>query len=166
MNNMELLQQLKDIHLPSNIYMGPIAPGWMIVFILLLGLLSCLIYIWYRKNQRKKTVKFALLKLKMLKNLIAENPKNINIAAEISTLIRRTALLYFPRADIAGLSGNDWLNFLNCSGNTTQFTEETGRMLIDAPYRKNSSLDLMPLISLTQAWLVTISKKNRLAMEK
>lgn len=160
------LQQLKDIHPPHAINHWPTAPGWIIAFAILLGLISDLIYVWYQRNHRNNTVKFALLKLKKLKGLIAENPDNINIASEISILIRRTALYYFCREDIAGLSGSNWLNFLNHSGNTTQFTEETGRLLIDAPYRKSNTADLISLFDLTQAWLVTISKKNRLSAEK
>lgn len=160
------LQQLKDIHLPHAIPMWPIAPGWIIIFTLLIILISYLIYAWYQRNQRKNTVKFALKKLENLKGMIVDNPENINIAAEISTLIRRTALYYFRREEIAGLSGNDWLNFLNRSGNTTQFTDEAGHLLIDAPYRKINSTDLTPLFALTQAWLVTISKNNRLSVEK
>jgi len=160
------LQQLKDIHLPHAISLWPTAPGWIILFAILLGFISYLIYSWYQRNQRKKTVKFALAKLKKLRELSAKNPDNINIAAEISTLIRRTTLYYFRREDIAGLSGRDWLYFLNRSGNTTQFTDETGLLLIDAPYRKNNTSDLTPLFALTQAWLVAISKNNSLAVEK
>ena len=160
------LQQLKDIHLPHAINMLPLAPGWITLFAILSGLSSYLCYIWYQRHKRKKTVKFALAKLKQLKELNVTNPENINIAVEISTLIRRTALHYFRRDEIAGLSGNDWLAFLNHSGNTIQFNDETGRLLIDAPYRKNNTADLMPLFVLTQAWLVTIAKQNRLPAEK
>lgn len=160
------IQQLKDIHLPHAISMWPTAPGWIILFATVLGLIIYLIYFLIKRNQRKSTVKFALTKLKKLKELSAENPDNINIAAEISTLIRRTTLYYYRREEIAGLSGQDWLNFLNRSGGTNQFTESTGLLLIDAPYRKTNTADLTALFALTQDWLVTISKKNRFAVEK
>ena len=152
------LQQLRDIHLPHAISMWPTAPGWIIVYVILSGLTVYLLYILYQRKQRQITVKFALLKLESLRKLISDNPENINIAAEVSILIRRTALHYFHRDEIAGLSGNDWLNFLNDSGRTTQFTEESGRLLIDVPYQKNNAIDLMPLILVSQKWLVTISK--------
>jgi hypothetical protein len=160
------LQQLKDIHLPHAINMWPIAPGWIILFIIFLGLTSYLLYSGYQRNQKKKTVKFALTKLNQYKELIATNPQDINIAAEISMLIRRTALHYFRREDIAGLSGDNWLDFLNRSGDTTQFTGAVGRILIDAPYRNNDTTDLTPLFTLTLTWLMTISKKNILLAEK
>lgn len=160
------LQQLKDIHLPHPVSLWPAAPGWIMVFFMLIGCIGYLFSAWYQRHQKKKAIKFALSKLKKLKDLMSENSENINIAAELSTLIRRAALYYFRREEIAGLSGNDWLNFLNRSGNTTQFTQETGRLLIDAPYRKNNTNDLTPLFALIHAWLVRISKMNRLTVEK
>lgn len=168
------LQQLKDIHLPPAINMWPIAPGWIILFALLLSAiifffqrkLSAWLAFYFLRNKKKKAVKFALKKLGQLKSLMAKNPDDIHIAAEISTLIRRTALSYFHREEIAGLSGNEWLNFLNRSGNTDQFTQETGRLLIDAPYRKNITTDLAPLFVLTENWLITISKKKSILQEK
>ena len=152
------LEQLKDIHLPDAISLWPIAPGWITLYVILLGLVCYLLFVWYKRQYKKITIKFALLKLKKLKDLMIENPDNTNISAEISTLIRRTALHYFRREEIAGLSGKDWLDFLNRSGNTTQFTGETGCLLIDGPYRQKNTADLTPLYTLTHAWLITISK--------
>lgn len=160
------LQKLKDIHLPHPINMWPMAPGWIILFALVIGLFCYFIYFLYQRNRKRHTIKFALARLKKLKDLMTENPDNINIAAEISTLLRRTALYYFRREDIAGLSGNDWLLFLNRSGKTSQFTEEAGRLLLDAPYRKNNITDLSPLFALTHTWLMAISKKKRQSAEK
>jgi hypothetical protein len=154
------LQQLKDIHLPQAINTWPLAPGWLALYALAFGLLCYLLYFWYQRRQKRKTIKFAMAKLKALQPLLVENPDSINIAAEISILIRRTALHYFPRMDIAGLAGDQWLAFLNRSGKTAQFTDETGRLLLDAPYRKINTNDLTPLFALTQSWLVAISKKK------
>lgn len=153
------LQQLKDIHLPQPIHMWPIAPGWILVYVIILLLFSCVLYFFYKSMRNRYTVKFALTKLNNLQHQIQENP-NINAAAEISTLLRRTALYYFPREDIAGLSGKHWLEFLNRSGKTMNFTQDDGCLLTDAPYQKNHKTDLTPLFELTRDWLKVISKNN------
>lgn len=159
------LQQLKDIHLPQPIHNWPIAPGWLLLYTLLIVILTYLVYLYYQRKKSRSIVNFALSRLNVLENFLIANPENINIAAEISTLIRRTALYYFHRQEIAGLSGKEWLDFLNRSGNTTQFSA-AGSLLIDAPYRKNNSSDLLPLFSLTRDWLAAIVKKNSLTAEK
>jgi hypothetical protein len=154
------LQQLKDIHLPHAIYMWPTAPGWVLLYILSIAILGYGINLWYQKRKRRFTIKFALQQLNQLQTLTSYNPDKINIAAEISTLIRRTALYYFQRDAIAGLCGQDWLKFLNASGNTTEFTNAAGQLLIDAPYRKTNETDIAPLFALTQNWLTAIRKEK------
>lgn len=156
------LQQLKDIHLPIPISMWPLAPGWIMLIILSTLILSYVFYRWYEAKQKKHTVKFALAQLKKLQGLTLHNPQNINIAAEISTLIRRTALHYFRREDIAGLSGEQWLNFLNRSGNTNRFNQEVANLITDAPYQKTTNKDLTPLFDITKTWLLNITKKKRI----
>lgn len=155
------LQKLKDIHLPPVINRWPIAPGWLLLFILGLGSISYLIYFLYRKKKRFMVIKSAIRQLKQLQKLSLHNPDNVNVAAEISILIRRTALCYFERSIIAGLSGQTWLKFLNESGQTEKFTSEAGQLLIIAPYCKNSTADLTALFILTEEWLMQISKMNK-----
>lgn len=154
------LQQLKDIHLPFAIHAWPIAPGWVMLYIAIAILMSYAVYLWHQRKKRRYTVNYALKQLKQLQELTQNNPDNINIAAEISILIRRTALSYFQRDVIAGLSGQAWLKFLNESGCTNQFTQ-AGQLLIDAPYQKHNSIDIAPLFALTQNWLQAIAKKGK-----
>lgn len=153
------LQHLKDIHLPQPIHMLPTAPGWIIVYLIIFLLFSWTLYFLYKLMRNRHTVKFALTKLNKLQQQMQENP-NINVAAEISTLLRRTALYYFPREDIAGLSGKQWLEFLNRSGKTMNFTQNDGCLLTDAPYQKNNITDSTTLFVLTREWLKVISKNN------
>jgi hypothetical protein len=155
------LQQLKDIHLPHAIAMWRVAPGWTTLYIVtaLLFVYGC--YIGYQKRNERYAIRCAILKLNKLQSLTKDNPENINIAAEISILVRRTALYYFKRDKVAGLTGEDWLQFLNESGSTSQFSEACGKLLIDAPYQKNNHADLTPLFALTKNWLNAIAKLKR-----
>jgi hypothetical protein len=155
------LQQLKDIHLPHAISTWPTAPGWIILITIATMIIGYLIYRYFQRRRSLYTVKFAFLMLNKLKALTVSNPEKINIAAEVSTLIRRTALHYFHREDIAGLTGLAWLTFLNNSGNTNDFTDGTGELLISAPYRKENPEDLSSLFAITQLWLENIAKQKR-----
>lgn len=155
------LSQLKDIHLPQPIALWPIAPAWLAVYFLCIIFLAYLVYAGYKAQRKKYIVHFALAKLNELEKLMAENPK-LNGALEISTLLRRTALHYYPRENIAGLTGQAWLSFLNQSGNMSAFNGEEGKLLTEAPYRKNELTDLTPLFSSAKTWLIAISKKKGL----
>lgn len=154
------LAKLKDIHLPQPINMWALAPGWILLAIILMCLISVGVYFWYKAQQKKSTIKFALAYLTKLQSIMIDNPNNINIAAEISTLIRRTALHYFPREQIAGLTGDDWLHFLNDSSENAVFTADIANLLTEVPYQKNNIHDLTPLFDVTKNWLISINKKK------
>ena len=55
--------------------------------------------------------------------------------AKIAAVLRRTALAAVPRDRIVGLTGDDWLRFLDRSLQTTGFTQGPGQILAQAPYR-------------------------------
>lgn len=151
------LLQLKDIHLPHS--MWPNVQEWVIFSILFAVFFSLGLYYWHRRRHR--ALYYALRQLTMLRSLLLDNPNNINIAAELSILLRRAALHYFKRENIAGLTGTAWLRFLNDSGHTTHFTDDCGKLLIETPYQKHHHAALSPLMQLTEDWLKTVAKQNR-----
>ncbi len=53
----------------------------------------------------------------------------------VSELLRRAMLAYTPREDIAGLTGNAWLEWLDRDLPVPYFHTEGGRSLLKLPYR-------------------------------
>ena len=76
---------------------------------------------------------------------------------ELSILMRRIAITRFPRNSVAGLSGEDWLQFLDQSGNTDQFTTGPGRALVSAPYSDLTPENLDPLFKICRDWAKSVS---------
>jgi len=142
---------LRDIQIPDAIGLWPPAIGWWILAILI-PLLVYLSYKLYKYLTRKTALKAAKKQFKALKINTQLDDKQKLI--ELSSLMRRTAVSVFPRADVASLTGNAWLDFLDKNSNTVLFNNETGRLLIDAPYRKAPDLnDLTALFDLCENWI-------------
>ena len=151
------LKNLKDIHLPPAVGYWPFAPGWFALLLFITLVILYIFYRWYERYCLHYSARHALKKLKLLKPLLLLNPQDINVAAEVSTLIRRTALSYYDRETIAGLAGEDWIQFLNTCTRIQCFTDKSVKhLLTDVPYRKSQSEDLTPLISSTEHWLSTL----------
>jgi hypothetical protein len=57
------------------------------------------------------------------------------------------------RGQVAGLAGEQWLKFLDGNDPQQPFSKGVGRSLIDAPYRREATLDVDALLELAGNWL-------------
>lgn len=149
--------QLRDIHLPAEPGFWPPAPGWWLVAAIALAVLTWAgIKSWkhYRIHRQRQRILSALEQLESTSGE-GETPAFL---AQISMLLRRLALMRFPRKDIAALTGDAWLDFLDSSGGNGQFRQGAGRVLADGPYVRDlqASVDSRALGSLIRTWI----KKN------
>ena len=161
---------LRDIHLPEPISWWPIAPGWWMIFasvllIIVVVFISRKIYI---SKQLKRDIKH---ELENIKQQFQQTQNKSQLAKSLSILLRRASISYYPKADIAGLTGNDWLSYLDDSNTNSsannRFQSDTGEVLLSAPYLPDDTLstrggldfDAQRLIHLCESWLQSPHKK-------
>ncbi len=75
------------------------------------------------------------------------------VILELSSLLRRVALARFGRRQVAGLTGEAWLIFLDKTGSTQVFTSGPGRIFITGPYQRQISVDIEKLYKLVKQWI-------------
>jgi hypothetical protein len=119
------LDRLHDIVEPAVVPWWPPGPGWFIVFGLAGMLLAIAAWRLIRHHLRNRYRREALKEL-----------DGMNQVADVATLVKRVALLAWPREQVASLTGPDWLAFLDASGRTTDFTNGPGRILAHAAYHR------------------------------
>jgi hypothetical protein len=98
---MDPLAQLKDIHLPGDVHNYPIAPGWWFVA---LAVLALLIFSTIKLRQfivKRRVKKQALKQLTKTQDAVA-----------IVNILKWALLAYFPRSQVAHLSGGNLKMFL------------------------------------------------------
>jgi len=143
---------LRDIHLPETIGIWPPAIGWWLLLILIpLSLYLC--WFLYKRLTRHTAVKDANVLLAAISN--DQNTDDLQKLQQLSQLLRRVAISTAPRQQSAGLTGNDWLQFLDESVAGSPFSTGEGRYLADAHYRKTlpNDVDIAAIIKLSEAWL-------------
>lgn len=146
------LSQLHDIHLPASVSWWPLALGWW----LLLALLVVMLLVgfgFYRRYQRQRWRREALALLRQLQQQ-SLTPKMLVV--EYSQLLRRVAISRFPRTEVAALTGEQWLVFLDQQMKVPGFQQQ-GRMLITAPYSATVEGDLDELSALCERWIVGVT---------
>lgn len=132
--------QLQDIHLPESAGFWPLALGWWILLALTVLIATWLILKTIKRAKQRKYRQMILSKFDTLEKKLKANPSNATVA-EVNTLLRQLAITYYPRTEIASLTGGDWLHFLDESGDTQDFSRGAGRILIEAPYQLDKQLD-------------------------
>ena len=146
---------LKDIHLPSVPGWWPPAPGWWILLGLMI-IIAVLYYCWYLRKQRIKgsAVHLAKLELESLQSDFQSHQDARKFIADLSILLRRLSISAFPRTETASLTGEDWLLFLDDCMQSTSFSVGVGRILLDAPYKREiEEQELSPLVELCGQWI-------------
>ncbi|ABE54811.1 conserved hypothetical protein [Shewanella denitrificans OS217] len=102
-----MLAQLDDIILPQSISDLPLAPGyWLLAFLLILfiGMIVRGLMLKRRYHAPRKAA-IALLN--------SYDITSDEFAAQVNTLLKRTALSYLPREQLAHLNGNEWFDWLD-----------------------------------------------------
>lgn len=148
------LAGLRGYHLPAPVDWWPPAPGWWILAGLLAILAGVLTWLVIRRRRRLRSLRAALSELDaLLRDEAGLEPGDF--ARRLSRLLRRYALVRFPRRQVAGLTDEAWLRFLDSHADKPGFSEGAGRLLRDAPYRRDSDpLALRGLAQLARSWIL------------
>ena len=143
---------LRDIHLPEPISWWPPAPGWWLLAILL-PVLAGLGFYLYRRARRRIALKTARKLLQAIR--IDQNQDALQTLTALSIWLRRVAISTAPRSDVASLSGQEWLAFLDKPFKDAPFSLGVGRCLATAQYRPIApeEINLAELFNLCERWL-------------
>lgn len=156
MPNASELTNLRDIHMPHAVSAWP--PGPAYYALAGLCIIIILVLIRHKKHRQYNAPKReALATLESLEKRYTQTPKP-NMASDITALLKRVALVYHPRTDVASLHGQDWLLFLQETSKNIDF-QAIQTSLIDAPFNPNSEEDLTHLFCAARRWIKQRRKK-------
>lgn len=120
MNN---LPEIKDIHIPDTVSMFPLAYGWWVILVLIIGLFLFIQLVRFIIRTSKRY--YALKELKNLDLLVG-----IDAVIGLSNLLRRICSIKYKNA--SSLYGKDWVNFLTSEGRC--LSADAANLLINAPF--------------------------------
>lgn len=152
-SSQDALLKLRDLKLPDPISWWPLALGFELLIVLALALIGGGIFYGRRVYSRGKARREALRLLSNYETQYQQGASSQEISACLSELLRRVALLYYPREIVAGLQGEAWLAFLNQTGAGIDFNAVKNALVVH-PYQANQTVDLMPLFSCAKRWII------------
>lgn len=139
-----LLEQLRDVHVPAEPGLWPLAPGWWVATgaLLLVALLCVAGYRLWKHSVRQTWKKLALKEHARLAALPLAQPEQLTeVVAGVSALLRRVALAVCSRETAASLTDEDWLQRLDQLRGSSEFTSGDGQLLQRQPYQRPGTVD-------------------------
>ncbi|MGB0132344.1 DUF4381 domain-containing protein [Dokdonella sp.] len=150
--------ELRDIHLPADPSWWPPAPGWWLLALLFLILLA-MAALWLRRRMaHRRWQRRVYLELDRIAIEHASVPDASRLSVEISQLLRRVSRLLDPAAPT--LRGEAWLGFLDSTLGGEEFSKGAGRVILEGPFQRVTTLDADALLDLTRRWLHGVLERD------
>lgn len=147
------LAGLQDLALPPPLpWLPPQGPGWVLLALALFGALAWSGWRWWQRYHRNRYRREALAQLVRVAAALDTPPA----IAELSALLKRTALVAFPREAVATLHGEAWRAFL-CTRGAPGFADPLCAPLFDAAYRARGGCNAeqrAALIGASRQWIL------------
>jgi hypothetical protein len=134
---------LKGVQLPDVPAWFPLAWGWWASAIGVLIALLCVVwlYCWQRKRLAPKKTALRLI-----------DQPHCNNPASAMEVVRQVVLSYYPRNEVAYLTGDDWYAFLDAEITQPLFVPNRDKWQ-QALYQKQSAEDEQQLVEHCQQWV-------------
>ncbi|MFW1676336.1 DUF4381 domain-containing protein [Pontibacter sp. JAM-7] len=140
---------LRAMQVPEAIGWWPPAPGWWLLALLVVVLLYLTVR-WIRQRLQNPS-RFALAELKSIERAYQthQNPRQLLI--HCNALLKRMALTLYPREEVADLSGDAWVDFLQRSGSISAWEQLV--VLATGPYQPQPDVDPEALLAICRLWI-------------
>jgi hypothetical protein len=156
-----MLNGLQEITLPEPPSYRPRTIGWAIL--LAIALVALLIWglRFYQTWRRNRYRRLALKRLTELGQAVQVPDSRIDALKELPVLVKQTALAGYPRDQVAQLTGDRWLAFLDRTYQGQAFTQGMGRLLSSLAYQPTESWHSLSahevdgLIALIRDWILS-----------
>ena len=151
MNPQDPLANLHPLREPLTIGWWPPAPGWWLLLIAGILILTILAYLIYQHRRRNAYRRRALLQLQSLHANQQVQSDGRQYLEEINALLKSVALHAYPRYEVAAQHGESWRTFLN---RDLPPGDQFQPAFDDAAYQKSCpKIDITQLHRAAQHWI-------------
>jgi len=151
-----LIHGIDEIIVPDSVSWWPSAPGWQALGVIIILLLIVQATRWAKRWWRNRYRSEALRQLAPVHRQAGGQLQDV--VAVLPYYIKVTALQAYPREDVASLSGDDWLAFLDANYSGPFFSKGAGKKLLSVSYLPREQWQLNDkesetLIKMSRQWI-------------
>jgi len=168
--------KLAEIHLPDAIQFWPMATGWWLLLALLV--MSILLLVFLRNRNRYSPArdkmslnKAAQMELQLIDHNYQQHHDALETLKQLSIFLRRYVLSLEDRENVASLTEQQWLEYLDTLYHENfpaehLFSERFATLLQEGPYRKTLYIENTALVEQLIAELQQLVSRNCSSSEK
>ncbi|GAA4652436.1 DUF4381 domain-containing protein [Kistimonas scapharcae] len=127
----QALEALRPNHLPDPVTWWPPAPGWWLAALIVLAGVGISAFLLYRHYARNRYRRAALQESQNIAAALENGEDSHAFVSDLNRLLKRVALSAWPRDTVAALHGNAWLDFLDKTSRSNDFTTGPGQVFGD-----------------------------------
>lgn len=154
----EALAELADIHTPGDVSWWPLGPGWWMLLGLLLMLGAWGFWVLQKRMVRQRRLGAALAEVSRARQQLQaageqDMANRLVYVNEINAVLRRVALLHNEHDQVAGLSGQAWVNFLREHDRDGLLDDQLAGILAQGRFARSCDVDAVALERMACAWI-------------
>lgn len=136
----------------------PLAPGWYIL-LLLIGIAAYALW-RYLKKKDDAQIKLVTASAQAVYDNYNSHKDKVRYLQEANILLRQVAIAKYGRSQIANLSGDAWINFLN-KASRKNFNKEQQQLLSEGAYSAQADGDIKKLHKQITQWIEYQYRKGK-----
>ena len=149
LNLPQLLELMHEIVVPEPVPWIPQTPGWWVLLGWTIAVVALCTLAFVRKRRRNRYRREALALLDTVELDTEVSPAES--ARRVAEIVKRTALVAYPRTRVANLYGEAWAEFLRDSAGNDKRISEAADSLATAAYRPDA--DGRALVPSARRWV-------------
>jgi hypothetical protein len=152
--------ELRDIHLPDDPSIWPLAFGWWLLIIIGCILIYIFVKKWLQLRKQKQVINLMQIELSHINNHYKNHKNKHQLASEISELLKRFVRHILKDNSAISLTGAVWIDYLNKQAGSDHFSQFESE-LTQAQYLPQSEYDASRLIAAVKNYFPTAIKLNK-----
>ncbi len=149
LNLPQLMELMHGLEFPEPVPWVAETPGWWVLSGWLLAVLGLCVRQLVLRRRRNRYQREAMVELSAIQRQAETDPAAA--AAAIAALLKRTALVAYPREQVASLFGSEWARFLTESANDDPVVADAAGQISAAAYRADA--DGRSLLAPARRWI-------------
>ncbi|HBH47368.1 MAG TPA: hypothetical protein DDX98_01930 [Bacteroidales bacterium] len=153
-------QQLNPYQEPGRVLMERLTIGWVIAYGLILLMLFVILFFFLRRQWRRRyRLKASRILVRNIKPQVLSADTRVTGLQNLTILLRSVAAQSYSLAEVAGLYGKSWIQFLEEKCTTAHFSSKPDTNLLELHYlpaerlKQIDSALLNDLITNTNKWI-------------